>query len=135
MYDYSAYKYENLLSVVIKQYAYVDVDHTIMDNSYTWVFNLDTKELINITDIYSKFEYTETELREKVQEQVEKQLQNYIDTESNDWDFDGALQNTMQKYDNDSKKYFVDNNGNLNVIVSTIVPFEREQYDFIYTIK
>lgn len=40
----------------------------------------------------------------------------------------------MNNYDN-SKKYFVDNAGRLNVIVDTNVPFEREHYEFVYSIK
>lgn len=131
---YNAYKYKNILSVVMLEPADIDTDYEIFSYTTAWIFNLDTKEYMSFEEMCKELGYNETELRQKIETQVQNKLNEYTDTDNNDWNLDEALQMTMENYDN-TQKYFVDNSGNLNVIIDTIVPFQKEHYDFIYTIK
>ena len=123
-----------ILSVVMLEPADIDTDYEIFSYTTAWIFNLDTKEYMSFEEICKELGYNETELRQKIETQVQNKLNEYTDTDNNDWNLDEALQMTMENYDN-TQKYFVDNSGNLNVIIDTIVPFQKEHYDFIYTIK
>jgi len=132
---YSKYRYENIISVVIYDIANSNSDNSnewLYDYS-TWTFNLENQKLMDFEEICEKLGYNENEVRQQVENQVKNKLLEYSDF-NDEWNIYHALDNTMENYDN-SKKYFIDNAGNLNIIVDTEVPFEREHYEFIYTIK
>lgn len=127
---YNKYKYKNILSVIIKETAHWN--NEIYDYT-TWTFDLETQKIISFEEICKELGYNENEIRQQVEKQVKNKLLEYSDF-NDEWNIYHALDNTMEKYDN-LKKYFIDNAGYLNIIVDTEVPFEREHYEFIYTIK
>lgn len=133
--SYSVYKYENILSVVIK----ADKSGLGYFSYSTWVFNLDTKEFMSFEEMCEKLGYNENEIQEEVEKQVYEKLKGYEESlaEVNSdyfWDCSADYEETMDWYSKD-KYYYIDDDGTLNMVVLTAIPYEKGICDFVYTIK
>lgn len=141
-FEYKSYKKDNILSVMTKQTA------GLMYFAYnTWTFDLNTQKLMKFEDVCNKLGYTSQQVKNELKNQVTQNIKEFSKEAGEEQWFDEIneytgmtpVEYTMQTYDksvkNNDIKYFVDNDGKLNIIVDTQIPFEREHYEFVYSIK
>lgn len=125
--QYHTFRYKNILSTVTIEG--ISKNGKFVFNYYTYSFNLDTGDYVNFNKMLPKLGYD----KEKVISDLSGQIKNYLDTEhgsvvdlNNCTSFDGKKDSCYNiSKDNledairlDEIKYFIDEDGTLNVLVN-----------------
>lgn len=120
---YRTYIYEDILSVIVID-STQSTGHWIL-NYNIFNFDLNSGDLINFDKMLSKVDYNKENTFNKLKDQIKNKMDELYGSK---FDLNNACSNNSNCYDkayeildndikNNSLKYFIDNNGKLNVLV------------------
>lgn len=118
--DYEYYIYDNILSVVILEYYGGEVPNTY----YTYVIDLNTKKLLTYNDvinktrqsIYNNKKITSSNINEYAKKAINAKMMTFNYSTNSDSEMNKYFTECYNKYVNDTKKYYLNNSGELNII-------------------
>ncbi len=133
--QYSAYKNDNILSIVIKEGKFVNVGYKYK----TYNIDLNTGKKVKLKEAYPKLGYTQSELEEKLLEEVAKLVKERCEA-SNALDryeylMDNNKKTVINTIESDNASYFIDENKNLNIVLVTDQTWGNDLWDILYTVR
>lgn len=131
--SYESYINDNILSVIIlTTNGGTDIP---LEEYISYNFDLTTLETVDFKYVYETAGFTETTINEKVGEEIKEYLasEDYEDiwTEENSQEdyTEKSISNYQNSVSNNSIKYYLNEDGNLNIIVDMEIPAGRETFE------
>ena len=148
--EYSYYINDNILSVVITTSS--GGTDVIAYQYYTYNFDLNTGNFADYSEVYSLAGFTSDNIDSSVAEAITSVMEVSLDgfkdplTETGDGGYfptgtnfdtfnNGSIDNYITSVQNGTLKYFLDEEANLNVIVTLLIPAGRGEFDTVITVS
>lgn len=128
-FEYKYYLVDNMLAVVLTTgYGATSV---VFPDYYVYVINTSNGEKVELQEMLNFAKISENDFEEKAKSKIIDLYDSFYENiDKNDSlyteNYEALKQETLETYGNDNnKKCFIDNNGNINLVVSTFFPVER----------
>ena len=140
--NYKKYINNNYASIILT-YAVGGTDLPIV-HYYTYNINLSDGQELSYEDIYKLAGFSSSNIESKVKDAItntmKKELsdftaENYPSGTNFDIYNDQSIDNYNKSVKNNSLKYFISENGELNIVVTLSIPAGRGSYDTIITVE
>lgn len=135
-FDYDYYVNGTVLSVVITSLN--GINDIVYPHYYTYNYDLEKGSLLTYEEVYTALGYTSDSLEERVSEKISEIINDKMATIQNDSP-ELRKNNSIVAYKNSIKehntKFYLSENGTLNVIVGLDIPIGRGTFENILTIK
>lgn len=135
--NYKEYINDNKLSVLVT-YG-VGATDVVHPEYHTYNFNLENGNKFSYEEAYTVGGFNSTNIDEKVKVAIRNKMQELFGEALTGEDFENYTNRSIENYDNSLKdntiKYFINEKGNLNVIVTLEAPAGREYFDTIIEVK
>ena len=138
-FEYEKYINNNSLSVILTYgFGATDVVHP---KYYTYNIDLETGNQISYTDLYTIAGFNTSNIDSKVEKAIAKKLQeelkdmNYPKGTNFDTFNNQSISNYKKSVSNNTLKYFLSNDGKLNIVVNLYIPAGTGEFDKIITVE
>ena len=131
--SYKTYTKGNLLSILITvESGGTDVEQY---KYYTYNFNLDTLKLYSYEEVYKLAGFNSNNINDKVEDAIKKSEKFTKFKEDMTTYIEKSIKNYTNSVKDNSIKYFISVNNELNIILKIEVPVGREEFDTIIKVK
>lgn len=131
---YETYSNNDIISIIITT-KFTGTDAP-MYKHYTYNFNLVDGKLLSYNEIYKTAGLSENNITDKANQAITSTLsRKYPNGDDFDTYNNKSINNYNTSVNNDTIKFFVDENKELNIIVTLEIPAGRGQFDTIITVK
>ena len=132
---YNAYKNDNILSIVIVEGPITNIEYKYK----TFNIDLNTGKRVNLEEAYKKLGYTQSELEEDLLKEVSELVKERCEANDILDKYEGLMsyneKSVVSTIENNNASYFIDENKNLNIVVTTDQPWGKDVHDILYTVK
>lgn len=140
--NYKKYLTDDVLSVLVT--FGVGATDVVQPNYYTYNFDLKTGEKLSYEDVYQLAGFNSNNIESKVTSAITDVMKekmsdmsddNYPEGTNFDYYNNKSMMNYRDSVKNNTLRYFLSNDGKLNVVVKLIIPAGIEEFDTIITVS